>query len=214
MDKNYVLCKLENKRKLDPDCTAYGVLHHKYKLLPPIKQKNLEKLEQKFKVELPADYREFLLNIANGGAGPGHGLLPLKIALTYDDPVPITGSINDEFIPPKELFDENSIESGLLKISELAFPNAKYIVVNGRARGQIWEYFEHCGFVPAAENQVPIDFSKCHTTHDRITKREKHDQALFKLKEHEIHTFNSWYDEWLNQPVQVRAKEKKWFMFW
>jgi len=214
LDKKYVLSKLEYKKKLDPDCTAYGVEHHKYKLNPPIKETKLEKLEQKFKIELPAGYREFVLNIGNGGAGPAYGLYPLKIALTYKDPVPMTGSINDEFVPPKELFDEKSIESGLLKICGLSFPRADYLVLNGFARGQVWQYFDDGGFVPAAKKPVRTDFTNCHTIQDRITRNEEHYQSLFELEEHEIHTFNSWYDEWLHQPVQVCVKDKKWYMFW
>lgn len=54
-------------------------------LLPILKQMNapiskhqILSFEEKYKVSLPRDYKEFISNIGNGGIGPDYGLLPLQ----------------------------------------------------------------------------------------------------------------------------------------
>lgn len=56
----------------------FGAEAHRYRLNPPIAPEELEAFENLHQVRLPEDYRLFLLEIANGGAGPYYGLLPLN----------------------------------------------------------------------------------------------------------------------------------------
>ena len=82
MNKDFVLEKLAKKRELDPDCIGFGVKKHRYELQPPIEESRLVKLERKYGISLPEEYRHFVLEIGNGGAGPSYGLYSIEGALT------------------------------------------------------------------------------------------------------------------------------------
>ncbi|GAA0441137.1 hypothetical protein Aca07nite_29660 [Actinoplanes capillaceus] len=51
---------------------------HGWKLEPPLTAAELAELETQIGVELPGDYRAFLLEAGRGGAGPSFGLFPLR----------------------------------------------------------------------------------------------------------------------------------------
>jgi hypothetical protein len=56
----------------------FGVERHCFEMNLPIPASDLEEFESHHKVVLPPGYREFLLEIGNGGAGPYWGLLSLE----------------------------------------------------------------------------------------------------------------------------------------
>jgi tetratricopeptide (TPR) repeat protein len=57
----------------DRRCSAFGADGHRYRLHPPLLPGEMPDLER-----LPADYRFWVTHIADGGAGPGYGLIPLR----------------------------------------------------------------------------------------------------------------------------------------
>jgi hypothetical protein len=54
---------------------------HEYQLNPPVPQAALFRAEAAIGAPLPAEYREFVTNIGDGGAGPYYGVIPLGKAL-------------------------------------------------------------------------------------------------------------------------------------
>ena len=60
-----------------------GASVHCFRREPPISQLELRSVEEQWNITLPADYREFISQIMNGGAGPSSGLLPLEDSLAY-----------------------------------------------------------------------------------------------------------------------------------
>jgi hypothetical protein len=68
---------LHEQARLDRGLNAFGANAHEYKLNPPIALKELEGFESEHRIKLPEDFREFLLTVGNGGAGPYYGLFPL-----------------------------------------------------------------------------------------------------------------------------------------
>lgn len=54
----------------------FGSKMHDYKLNPPIELSTIEQFEARHGISLPGDYRLFITEIGNGGAGPYDGLLP------------------------------------------------------------------------------------------------------------------------------------------
>jgi len=68
---------LEKAKKADAELKQFGAGHHKYQWNPPASLEKIEKFEQEAGVSLPEDYREFLLQAGDGGAGPFYGLFTL-----------------------------------------------------------------------------------------------------------------------------------------
>jgi hypothetical protein len=69
--------KIDRLRALDQDFSVFGSVHHRYELNPPVASELLAAVEAQIGVPLPADYREFITSIGDGGAGPSYGLMRL-----------------------------------------------------------------------------------------------------------------------------------------
>lgn len=71
-----ILRKLDLVRRQGLKC--FGSDHHHFRLSPCLSESAISKFEAEHRIRLPEDYREFLLMVGNGGAGPYYGLLPLE----------------------------------------------------------------------------------------------------------------------------------------
>ena len=69
-----ILESLNELKKLDVNRTVFGSDTHNYELYPPANEAEVLELEQVSNVSLPDDYRHFITQIGNGGAGPAYGL--------------------------------------------------------------------------------------------------------------------------------------------
>ncbi len=56
----------------------FGSLGHRWALENPLGEDELAELEAQLRVRLPAQYRAFLAQVGAGGAGPAHGLFPVR----------------------------------------------------------------------------------------------------------------------------------------
>lgn len=70
--------KLEEAKKADAQLKYFGSKQHKYCLNMPATLNEVKQFEESIGVELPEDYRNFLLYLGNGGAGPFYGLYSLQ----------------------------------------------------------------------------------------------------------------------------------------
>jgi hypothetical protein len=68
---------LDRLRALDPDLQQFGALEHEYRLHPTLPEQALAAFEREHGLTLPTEYRLFLAQVGNGGAGPHYGLVPL-----------------------------------------------------------------------------------------------------------------------------------------
>ncbi len=113
-----VLAQLEQLRSADPNTQVFGAQSHGYALNPPLPEAEVQRFEHKHSIELPADFREFLTNVGNGGAGPFYGVCVLGLfdaAGSGDEPwQPNDGIVgvlaepfphSDTWNLPDELFD-------------------------------------------------------------------------------------------------------------
>ncbi|XZF15631.1 SMI1/KNR4 family protein [Chitinophagaceae bacterium MMS25-I14] len=160
---NRIKDKLDKLRNADHDFEIFGSETHEYKLKPSKTEQELEKFETENQITLPEEYREFLLYVGNGGAGPYYGLEPLedgretdldfkngKDLIELSKPFPFTEHWNVEF---EEMNDENYEEieqqkvekyydnkfvNGLLRISNFGCGVRMNVVVNGQEKGNIW----------------------------------------------------------------------------
>jgi hypothetical protein len=76
--------KLAELKKADTKHEVFGSSRHRYKLNPAPTENELKGFESQYGIRLPEGYRNFLLYMGNGGAGPYYGLEELESGL-YDD---------------------------------------------------------------------------------------------------------------------------------
>ncbi|PVD51273.1 SMI1/KNR4 family protein [Terrimonas sp.] len=227
--------KLYQLKKLDSNYSLFGSLKHRYHLNPPISSEKIEKFELRNKISLPNDYKEFLINVGNGGAGPFYGLEPLENALfedlDYKDPMSLldpsnlflhTEPWNLNFKPTldeKENIEEYELQlqefeeiyfdskqlNGVIAICNYGCGISLNLVVNGKEYGNIW-------------------------TNDRVNNNGIH--PSYELGNKGKITFLNWYELWLNnsldkiettasiRDLQVEKTQKAantntaWWKFW
>ena len=71
-----ILSKLEAVRTRNLSC--FGSNSHHFRLNPPLALNEIEEFEARHHIRLPEDYRAFLTEAGNGGAGPYYGIFPLS----------------------------------------------------------------------------------------------------------------------------------------
>jgi len=165
--------KLDRLRTLDAGFRVFGSGSHRYRMGHALTDGDLKFLEGQLGAPLPPDYRQFLMKIGHGGAGPGYGLF----ALDSEDPENITSlpylsrpfEWTDAFNPVK--WEEPSQHEGVGSDEDGAFvgmtlPGALYlchcgcalrvfIVVNGKSKGEVWHDWQAdgAGVYPATDSQ-------------------------------------------------------------
>ena len=77
MDYEEIARKLSLLRRRDASLRLFGAQSHRYELRPRASPAAVEGFEREHRIELPTDYRDFLLRCGNGGAGPYYGVFPL-----------------------------------------------------------------------------------------------------------------------------------------
>lgn len=69
-----VLEGVKELRRSDPELRIFGAISHRYRFNPRAAEPEVASFERRWGMKLPADYREFLLDVGNGGAGPFYGV--------------------------------------------------------------------------------------------------------------------------------------------
>jgi hypothetical protein len=140
---------------------------HRYRLQPRATEVEVAAFEQRNHVSLPADYRDFLLQIGNGGAGPAHGVFPLG---TYEDealPDYILAALRspfDDAVAERWDADEDvdqHVMQGALIIGTEGCARWFWLIVTGPSAGQIWFDARTDGHPPKQlidKNAEPISF--------------------------------------------------------
>jgi len=68
--------KLDELRRRDRKLAVSGAASHRYEMKRPMSARTLTKLETDHGFSFPDDYRDFLLHVGDGGAGPSYGVFP------------------------------------------------------------------------------------------------------------------------------------------
>ena len=134
-------CREESMEELDPSQVriamqrlsasqpaVFGGSGHHFTLNPPLSEADVLAFELQSHVSLPIDYRRFITEVGNGGAGPYYGIFPLGymdgtssklqswcerdgFVGVLSEPFPHREAWNDlSCLPPEELIDTNQDE--------------------------------------------------------------------------------------------------------
>jgi hypothetical protein len=165
--------KLDRLRRLDTLFSVFGSGSHRYLMGQRLTNADLKSLERQLGATLPLDYRQFLMEVGHGGAGPCYGLFTLD----SQDPENVT-SIDDlarrfeweDAFNPAE-WEEPSEHEGVECDEDggflgLSLPGALYLchcgcalrvflVVNGTCNGEVWHDWQAdgAGIYPATDSR-------------------------------------------------------------
>jgi hypothetical protein len=136
--------KITRLKTLDNRFFIFGASGHKYGFFPRLSLAEVQDFEQQYQVKLPDDYRAFICQIGNGGAGPYYGLLPLvQGAGILERPYPWT--------EPIQLDDEQELDAwldeypGIIQLSHHGCGYYDFLVVHGEAVGTVWSDWTAAG---------------------------------------------------------------------
>ncbi|MBP6628556.1 MAG: hypothetical protein KBG28_16390 [Kofleriaceae bacterium] len=111
----------------DPGRRRFGARHHQYRTAPPLTAARLAALEAELGLALPADYRDYLGLVGDGGAGPYAGLAP------FDHPAQRPGlrGVHDPTT-------STGPWAGVVALGAVGCDQATYLVVRGADAGTVW----------------------------------------------------------------------------
>ncbi|MCH5583800.1 SMI1/KNR4 family protein [Shimazuella sp. AN120528] len=176
--------KLTLARDADLNFQVFGSSDHQYQVNQPIPKKEIEKFERSNNIKLPEEFRLFLTEIGNGGAGPYYGIIkinPDRSLFYLSQPCKVKRNMSDQ--EWTELMDkeadgdsEETIFTGMLNIGTQGCTYEMMLVLNGPYRGRI----------------VYIDLD--------LTK-----PPFFTYESN----FLDWYERWLNEVI--KGYQISWF---
>ncbi len=141
---------------------TFGSDTHRYKLNRCLTENDLSAFENIHSIKLPSDYRDFLKQVGNGGAGPAYGLLPLdqwsiELDIATDKflstPFPhadkwdskYTGETKDEYYTESKEFQDWETDyfsdkyiTGSLRVCHYGCAIYYLLIVTGLETGNIW----------------------------------------------------------------------------
>lgn len=228
LTREYVEGQLERKLQLDSECLAFGVLRHRYQLRPPSKDSDVHSLEATYGIRLPPDYRRFITEIGDGGAGPSCGLYSAKGTLSGKGDVTYgrfqsggAHRIDEPFVRPNYPKCGGYDECGLLLLCQHGCAHSVFLVVSGSQSGTVWEYSEPHGIVVPLVKNLPIfDWRSMSPAQTQSAQEELVKLSLAAEREEQM-TFSDWYAEWLETLPRItprmrkaRTNDRPWWKFW
>ena len=190
---------------------VFGAGAHGFHLNPTLPETAVSDFERRYVVTLGADYRKFLTNIGNGGAGPCYGIFPLGYADDAFDLSPwprdsgMVGELSEPFPFSEEWNDLSGKPSVGIWMTQPTSPGAEY------EPGQ-WAAFEKVYWGSALVNgAIPICHEGCAlriylvVTGAQAGKLWEDRRAEYaglkpvRLKDGSAATFRLWYEEWLEE---------------
>ncbi|MEV4738918.1 SMI1/KNR4 family protein [Streptomyces sp. NPDC049555] len=135
----------------DAGLRRFGAATHRYRLRPALEEADVRAFERRHGVELPGSYRRFLLHVADGGAGPHHGIVGLTEDVDEDEAL---HDVRQEDLQPGTLAtpfphtrahpgpgkggEATYAVHGTLVIGEIGCGAFSRLVVTGAQAGRVW----------------------------------------------------------------------------
>jgi hypothetical protein len=212
----YIHKRLAELRDLDPELTLFGAKAHRYQLQPTISAADVADYEQQKSISIPEEYRQFIIEVGNGGAGPFLGISGIPTEWDLDDlaaPFIYTkrtldrsnscvlqqiDALDESDANFDEEYDRLTLQywtetnaNGALHICEYGCALRFFLALNGVERGNIWfnATADLNGFFPVYLAMASNPSTEwCH--HDRDTIERV--------------GFARWYEAWLDRSIQIR----------
>jgi uncharacterized protein (TIGR02996 family) len=178
--------KLERLRRADRSFAVFGAEEHRYQLEPCLTKDAVVSFEQRLGVQIPGEYRAFVLRVGNGGAGPEYGVHPLRAdwdidGRLLDRPFPITNEQTRDIIArQRQEYYRPELDyplPGCLELADAGCGIVAVLVVVGEQRGTVW--YGGDGLSPCASPDGR--------------------QA----------NFLQWYESWLDHSLAVRGQQRR-----
>jgi hypothetical protein len=218
LDPIYVRERLIELKSLDRELQLFGAEGHQYQLNPLMSEADVADYERQQSISIPEDYRHFITEIGNGGAGPFLGVVGLPPEWQWDMASPFlytqyTQDVSDsakliDELDESDESDENYDEiyerlslkywtetngNGAIEICGYGCALSFYLVLNGSERGNIWfnATADFNGFSPVTLNRS-----------------ESHDKqwCSFGKDTSERISFGKWYEAWLDWSIQFSTQ--------
>ena len=123
---------------------------HRFELNPCLTEHEVDEFENRYGVRLPREYRSYLIELGNGGAGPYCGIF--RLGMDYDRKMRSDVLMNlpkwflhqedwdmpQNFPDPEHRYFSDDIMQGALPICTAGCATTYWLVVSGPAMGQIW----------------------------------------------------------------------------
>jgi hypothetical protein len=140
---------LHRLRQLDSTFEVFGSETHRYQLNPPLSPEEVDALERRHHFSLPDEYRTFITQLGDGGAGPDYGLFSLAAELrlsasALDHPFPFSTQTAQGVIAARRGGEQyagvvpEEPTGGALPICNSGCGIYYYLVLNGEQRGTVW----------------------------------------------------------------------------
>lgn len=168
MDAVAIRAALERLRDANPAPTIFGAGLHGFVLNPPLSERDVASFEATHRISLPSDYRQFLTEVGNGGAGPHYGLYPLgtchylRSLVDWTEQPGLVGvpshpfphrwgwnklderpeeedeGYDEKMTAWEERYFDASFMDGTVPLSDLGCATGDYLVVTGHEAGHVW----------------------------------------------------------------------------
>ena len=159
-DRAAVVGRLDFLRRTDPEFTRFGTASHRYLVSQPLTGSEVTAFEARYGVSLPEDYRAFLLEVSDGGAGPYYGIFRLDRSdlppyypgclESREDLLPgfLSGAFphaqfwddhGDGSPAAEDEYDDPAQVRGSLNLCHEGCGYMVRLVLNGPQRGALWE---------------------------------------------------------------------------
>lgn len=209
--------KLNRLISLDKELNIFGASIHRYQFNSVANEALLHKFEVSNKCIFPKEYRDFLLYIGNGGAGPGYGVFPMGMMDDGFDLSPWDG----EFVQPEKQFpfSEALNDTSILERGEPKKDDSLNSEEYEKKYDQWWdrygeklqlEYWEKHALIGA----IPIAHHGCaYRSWLVVSKGQEYGKVwqddtadsggVYPLQSQTLarYTFYDWYLEWLDKSI-------------
>ncbi|MFH0128791.1 SMI1/KNR4 family protein [Variovorax sp. VaC1] len=151
-------------------CGIHGASVHRYELGAPVNLNELAEFERRVGARLPLEYREWLTQVSDGGAGPMHGVFPLAeeaedAAIDYAADFSFTAENPCAPVPEgaDARWSQNieRIYRGMTFLADEGCGMYNLLILRGPASGQVWWHsYEHASATPILHPETgrPLTF--------------------------------------------------------